>query len=449
MPATASLPADPVPPSNYLDLYGLSKPPFGGAPDGASYILFGSHRRTFEILIDHMVNGSGIVVLYGEEGVGKTEMLRAACDVAVDAGSPVIRVSRPPNGRVDLPQLVSALLGRRVADETIDDSIRGFLAPPRKALLADDIDLMPADCVRVLARLVEQMPTDPGGPAIVLSSTTDLAADPNRPDLSQLVRLARNTIRISRLGPAEARQYIERSLWVAGGTTRRLITPDALKLLIARSGGVLGSINHLMEAAFTAGFARGDSTITAKTVAATTGPTTSRPHRRTTSHQDGVAARAMQIVAFGLLVGGASMFLYKALNTPSDRLPLAQHKPVTSPMLAPSPPPVALSASELPPPAKPAETLSADVVAALMKRGDQSLGLGDTAAARLLFRRAAEAGNAAAATALGRTYDPNYVSAGTAPGDRPDPAQAAEWYKKAVTLGDPRAAELLKRLGRP
>jgi TPR repeat protein len=93
--------------------------------------------------------------------------------------------------------------------------------------------------------------------------------------------------------------------------------------------------------------------------------------------------------------------------------------------------------------AKPAATLSPALIAALLKRGDQSLGLGDVAAARLLYQRAADAGNAVASAAIGMTYDPNYV----VPGQTPDPARAAEWYRKAVALGNPHAADLLKQLG--
>jgi TPR repeat protein len=81
-------------------------------------------------------------------------------------------------------------------------------------------------------------------------------------------------------------------------------------------------------------------------------------------------------------------------------------------------------------------------MALLMKRGSESLELGDIAAARLLFLRAAEDGNAAAATALAKTYDPNFATAASSR----DPARAAEWYQKAIKLGDPGAADLLKRL---
>jgi TPR repeat protein len=83
-------------------------------------------------------------------------------------------------------------------------------------------------------------------------------------------------------------------------------------------------------------------------------------------------------------------------------------------------------------------------MAALMKRGNQSLDLGDISAARLLFQRAARAGNAAAATALAKTFDPNFMATESAR----DPDRAAAWYQEAIDLGDPGAADLLKRLRR-
>lgn len=451
--ATAAKPAPPPPNpalANYLDLYGLSKPPFGGVSGGGAYILFGSHTRAFELLIDHLVNGSGAIVLQGDGGIGKTETLRSAATVAQESGARTIVVSRPPNGRISLIQLVSALTSDPGADETqTDDAIRRFCEPPRKALLVDDVDLMPGDCVRLLLALAHRASSDPGGPAIVLGNSTDLTPDPTQPDLSQLFGVARNTVRLSHLGFAEIRQYIERSLWVAGGTTRRLIASDAMKLIIARSGGLPGTTNRLMEAVLAAGFARGDPMITAKTVAAATGPppsrsrpSASRPSRPDPEEQtsSSVAGRAMQVVAVGLLVLGASLFLYKGLNGDLDRPLPAPPKPVAA--VAPPPPVVAAPPEQVASP-RPAETLSPELMAALMKRGDQSLDLGDIAAARLLFGRAAEAGNAPAATALGKTYDPAYA----APGQTPDPARAANWYRKAITQGDPRAAILLKQLG--
>ena len=48
-------------------------------------------------------------------------------------------------------------------------------------------------------------------------------------------------------------------------------------------------------------------------------------------------------------------------------------------------------------------------MAALLARGRAFLSTGDVAAARLVLRRAANAGNAQAALALGSSYDPNVL----------------------------------------
>jgi type II secretory pathway predicted ATPase ExeA len=406
--------AEPGPPSNYLDLYGLSKPPFGTAADGAGYILFGSHRRAFELLVDHMMNGSGLVLLAGDSGIGKTETLKAAAAIANESGLQTNLITRPPEGRIDASQIVSAL----------DGTLEKFFSPPRKALLADDLELMPNDCLKLLLTLAQHKSDEPAHSAIILTGS---GSELSRPDLTEFSALARNIIRLQRLGPAEIRQYIERSLWIAGGTTRRLITPDAMKLLIARSGGLPATVNRMMEAALTAGFVRGDAIITAKTVAAALGPIAARGRSYAPPEPSGVTGRTVQIVAMGLLVVGASAFLYKGLS----------EKPVP-----PKPPVVLQRPAEPAPPAKPAEPLPPALMAALMKRGNEAIDLGDLASARLLFQRAADAGNATAATALGKTFDPNFTTNVTAR----DPARAAEWYRKAVAMGDPSAVEFLKRL---
>jgi len=411
-PEPVQAPVSPGPPSNYLDLYGLSKPPFGATPDSAGYILFASHRRAFELLVDHMLNGSGAVLLVGEEGIGKTATLQSAAALAAESGLRTILVSRPPGDRISLEQVESALGGQ--ADS--------FHQSPRKALLVDDIGLLPNDCLRLLLSLVRATPGEPGGSSIVLSCST---SDISRPDLAELTNLARNSIRLLRLGHAEIRQYIERSLWIAGGTTRRLITPDAMRILITRSEGLPATVNRLMEGAFTAGFARGDAMITARTVAAVVGSPAPRPPPRI-PEWSGVPARAMQIAAMALFVSGAAAFLFKAFMAP----------------VPPKPAVVVQLPAEPSPPAAPPETLPPALMTALMKRGNESLDLGDIAAARLLFQRAAEAGNAAAATALGKTYDPNFTSAVSAH----DPMRAAGWYRRAIALGDRNAADLLKRV---
>jgi len=450
-PPPAGPTESPATPANYLDLYGLSRPPFGAPSQAGNYILFASLRRTFELLVDHLINGKGLVVLYGESGAGKTEMLRAAGTVAAESGLRTIQVERPAEARLDLEQFVSALLSQSDPDQPAAGTIETVLRPPHKGLLIDDLDLLPPDCLQLLAQ-VARPSAGSGSVAIVASSTPDSADNLNRTELIELARMARTSVRLPGIDTAEARQYIERSLWIAGGTTRRLITPDALKLVVERSGGLPGSINRQMEAAFTAGYARGDTRITAKTIGATAGSARwgiSLP----LPARVGLPAWLVPGLAACLLAAGTAAFVYKALSTQQETSPtlaaaLAAQAPARSAASHSPPAPASQAKPEArpTPPARPAETLAPDVMDAVMKRGQQSLSLSDIAAARLLFQHAAEAGNPRAAVAMGKTYDPDYLTLGAAQGEKPDTGRAAEWYRKALALGDPQAAALLQKL---
>ena len=84
----------------------------------------------------------------------------------------------------------------------------------------------------------------------------------------------------------------------------------------------------------------------------------------------------------------------------------------------------------------------------LLKRGESAFGNGDVAAARLLLRRAAEAGNARAAMILAATYDPRVLQQIGALGAEADTAQATAWYKKASEMGSAEAAQQLQQLAK-
>jgi hypothetical protein len=86
----------------------------------------------------------------------------------------------------------------------------------------------------------------------------------------------------------------------------------------------------------------------------------------------------------------------------------------------------------------------------LMAHGQKMIEVGYLAGARGYFRRAADAGSAEAAFALGTTYDPAFIKEIRAQGIKPDMAQARAWYEQAEKLGDKDAqAKLLELDSRP
>jgi hypothetical protein len=83
-----------------------------------------------------------------------------------------------------------------------------------------------------------------------------------------------------------------------------------------------------------------------------------------------------------------------------------------------------------------------------LKRGDESLRIGDIVSARRFYEFAASAGSAEAATAVALTYDPAYLKAAGVRGVKASVETARDWYEKAARQGDARAAQRLQSLER-
>jgi len=90
--------------------------------------------------------------------------------------------------------------------------------------------------------------------------------------------------------------------------------------------------------------------------------------------------------------------------------------------------------------------LDPEEIKPLIDRGRQFFDAGDIAAARLLFNRAANAGDVTAAVAMGTTYDPVVLGSRGVRGILADPQKARTWYEKAAELGSAEGLRLLKAL---
>ena len=143
------------------------------------------------------------------------------------------------------------------------------------------------------------------------------------------------------------------------------------------------------------------------------------------------AARTASIGLAPVATGGAA--------NPATSVDAAQR-----PALLPTPP------QTVSPPVAPRPPVAAEdasVIAAKMKIGVELMTYGEVTAARTMFQRVAEAGDAAGAFALAETYDP-LVLGGLRLRERimPDAALARTWYERARDLGSPEARDRISRL---
>jgi TPR repeat protein len=98
------------------------------------------------------------------------------------------------------------------------------------------------------------------------------------------------------------------------------------------------------------------------------------------------------------------------------------------------------------PSSKAGRVLDPEEIKLLMKQGEQLIAAGDVATARTVLQRAADAGDANAAMALGATYDPNVLARLGVVGVNAELEKARSWYQKAETLGSPDARRRLDLL---
>jgi hypothetical protein len=92
---------------------------------------------------------------------------------------------------------------------------------------------------------------------------------------------------------------------------------------------------------------------------------------------------------------------------------------------------------------KASRVLDPEEIKLFMKQGEQFIAAGDVVTARIVFQRAAEAGDANAAMALGATYDPTVLAKLGVAGLGADVEKARTWYQKAESLGSTEATRRL------
>jgi hypothetical protein len=108
--------------------------------------------------------------------------------------------------------------------------------------------------------------------------------------------------------------------------------------------------------------------------------------------------------------------------------------------------PPSVTEAEAPPENKAVRALEPDELKLLTKQGEQFALAGDLATARILFQRAAEAGDAAAAVALGTTYDPIVLKELRVVGLGADVEKARGLYRVAESQGSVEARQRLHAL---
>jgi hypothetical protein len=146
--------------------------------------------------------------------------------------------------------------------------------------------------------------------------------------------------------------------------------------------------------------------------------------------------------------GNSQTNIATALPTPYAPGPLTTIAPNTMPSRAETLQPPGPPAAAAPRAVKTVRELDPEAIKLLVQQGQQFVAAGDIVTARLVFQRAAEAGDATAALAMGASYDPIALAKLGARGIAADVDKARSWYEKAKEFGSAEAPHRIELLAK-
>lgn len=257
----------------YLELYGLSEPPFTITPDPDFLYLAQTHQEALEKILYTIGVRMGFMLLTGEVGTGKTTLCRHLLDRMHGQAETVYIVNPSLTGKELLASILDDLgipYPARATKKNLLGLLNRFLLCPvfskPVVIIIDDAQSMSTDALEQL-RLLSNLETDKVKLLqILLVGQPELVELLNRADLRQLRQRIALHCELNLLTKEETAEYIHRRLFAAGSQGRLNFRKDAIKLVHQRSGGIPRLANKICDYALVAGYVDNEFTIAAKHV---------------------------------------------------------------------------------------------------------------------------------------------------------------------------------------
>jgi general secretion pathway protein A len=255
----------------YEAFYGLEVKPFSLLPDAEFLYLGKTHKLALQLLEYGLTEQTGIVVISGEIGAGKTTLIRRLLQTVSD--ETVIGLLTNTHPSFEMMRWVAAafeLESESTDSLTLHEAFLEYLvalyASGRRAvLIVDEAQNLSLEALEEL-RMLSNINTDKDYLLqIILVGQPELLATLNNPRLRQLVQRVGISYHLSALDLGETIRYIRHRLEVAGGD-RRLFDDLACATVHYYSGGVPRLINLLCDLALVYGYAEDRQRIDIDTV---------------------------------------------------------------------------------------------------------------------------------------------------------------------------------------
>jgi general secretion pathway protein A len=247
----------------YRAFFGLQERPFDLTPNPKFLFLAPGHGEALSTLRFGLTTHSGLTLLLGEAGTGKTTLVQTVL-AELSGDVECVLLSNPTLTRAEFYEFLAE--GFHLGVDASASKTR-FLFALRQhvqerhnqghmtALLLDEAQSLPYDLLEEV-RLLSNLETATVKLLnVVLAGQPELAGRLNEPNLRQLKQRIALRCELTPLSLSHTASYIAGRIRVAGGTPINVFTREAISSIYAASNGLPRVINVICQNALIGGFA--------------------------------------------------------------------------------------------------------------------------------------------------------------------------------------------------
>jgi general secretion pathway protein A len=248
----------------YEAYFGLVERPFELTPNPRFLYMTGPHREALTTLEYGLSGRTGIAVLIGEAGTGKTTLVHAALHSQSARQSLAVYLNNPSLTRDEFVEFLAAGFGltadagrskTRCLYELTEVLAKRHQARHMSALIVDEAQVLPDVLLEEIRLLANIESASEKLLSIILAGQPELADRLNQASLRQLKQRAGLRCALRPLRPDETAAYIAARIGVAGGKTERIFTREAIDTVHECAGGIPRTISVICDNALVTAFA--------------------------------------------------------------------------------------------------------------------------------------------------------------------------------------------------
>jgi general secretion pathway protein A len=248
----------------YEAFYGLRERPFELTPNPRFLLMTPRHREALTTLEYGLSARTGIALLLGEAGTGKTTIVHAALQSQRVRQSRAVYLNNPALTRNEFVEFLAAGFGltvdaarskTRCLTELTEVLATRHAAGVVSALVIDEAQCLPDELLEEIRLIANIESATEKLLSIVLAGQPEIAYRLNQPSLRQLKQRIGLRCTLTALGLAETSAYIKERMRIAGGESDDVFTDDAIELIHERARGIPRLISVIADNALVTGFA--------------------------------------------------------------------------------------------------------------------------------------------------------------------------------------------------